>query len=300
VVAWRVIFSVMYFAILCVCVYHLSILYNTKVLLQMRGKVHFSILLYVLCRIVFIAGDPLLVGPFSEALVIELFYGLGLYFLFTAYFLVLLFWMETYYKTPGVGKGRNLRPFFYVVDAILFVVQIADSVLAVIGIDANTIQLIYGGYLVLVCLIFCIGFLIFGTLIYRRLTQTIQGIKVHGDTHRVRTLTLITLSISALILITTITVAVLVVTGAENNQVISPCLEYSLEGLLTMVIIYVTRPLKAASRKGDSTTATNTAHQSDSRKMDDEMSNISDGPSSSAQVIIELQPPTNSEETPQS
>jgi len=156
---------------------------------------------------------------------------------------------------------------------VMYPSALSSELILSLQIDVSQIFIFYAAYLVVVCFSCSVGFIVFGLLIYKRLTKTIaQQTKTHGDTHRLRTLTLVTVSISVLVLITTIAVAVIAYAGADFNTNIEPCVEYSLEGCLSALIIYVTRP--PAPKKEDESSSQNSQKKlaSDSEKMDDEFS----------------------------
>eukprot|EP01132_Coremiostelium_polycephalum_P002621 gene2621-3249_t len=177
-------------------------------------------------------------------------YGFPIYVLFTAYELLLLYWSGTYHNVSTLDSGQlvldKTKIAFLVFNAIWFSFEVLRVVVALVDVSmqANDILSVsYNIYVAVLCITMLIGFVIYGSLLYKRILKLPSDKIKKKVTLRKLLLTTIIVSLTILIcLLPPIVFFFLQLYKYPSGALTISWVIHSLEIILVFELLYIMKP----------------------------------------------------------
>ncbi|KAF2075036.1 hypothetical protein CYY_003646 [Polysphondylium violaceum] len=229
--AWKIGFIII-FSGLIVLLFYKIILYllhqklKKKQVKFLKISTYCLLVLSAISRLLYLSSDPMKQTGRVNGVFVELAGGLGLYFLFSAFLLILLYWAGLYHRVFGLARIGLFNPIaknlFLVIDAIWLIFEIIVRVLY--GLENKSfytdgnfklLDLIYSIYTMVIGISFSLGFMIYGTLIYHEIKKV--QIKKESKENVVKKLTFIVTILSWTFLIGVVSLILIIKFNVVNH-----------------------------------------------------------------------------------
>ncbi|GAM24062.1 hypothetical protein SAMD00019534_072370 [Acytostelium subglobosum LB1] len=221
-----------------------------KVGFKLKAINHLVILAFAILRIIYFSVDPWSnIDIFPYALSIFL-YNFPLYLLFTSYQLFLLYWAGTYHSVSSVESGNIFIPktkaAFIVCNGIWFGFEVAGVLSNLLKFSRSVSQIIsltFNIYLTMASVTIGIGFVIYGTLLYKRISKLQTNKEKKKATLRKLLIITIILSFSiSCIIVPSIVFNMLKFVQHPTGALIYACFVHALECILTVEELVILKP----------------------------------------------------------
>ncbi|EFA84051.1 hypothetical protein PPL_03124 [Heterostelium album PN500] len=211
-----------------------------------------NVFLFWRFRILYLSLDPMVQTYLIPPTITQLLGGLSLYFVFTAYLLVLLHWISVYHHVFSTRCHKILIPatkrVFIVVNTIWLLAELTARILYgleqsnILKLDSGLelIDLLYGIYIVVVGFVFSFFFMVYGSLIFVRIRDAQFEKKTKEKVFT--KLTFIVTILSWTFLVATISVILIVVFNGQKTPfgaIFSMSAQFIFEIVLIIEMFYI-------------------------------------------------------------
>ncbi|EFA85738.1 hypothetical protein PPL_00968 [Heterostelium album PN500] len=210
--------------------------------------------LVFLLSIIYFAVDPwatLGIFPFPLSMFL---YHFPLYILFTSYQMLLLYWSGTYHNVATLENGRlfidKTKPVFIIANVLWLVLEITEIVAVAINNRSDTnftfykyVTYFYNIYIALCCIGLTVGFSVYGTLLYKRISSLPTNKDKKRKTLRKLLISTVVLAFStAIVTIPSIILYFSKLTKGPSGALLYVSFIHGIECFLVMELFWIMKP----------------------------------------------------------